>query len=68
MCEMFRDCSGLTSLDVSGFDTAQVMSMNYMFSGCRCLTDLDISNWDMSKVTSKSGMFSNCPAGATNPI
>ena len=59
---MFYSCSGLTSLNLSNFDTSKVTSMGNMFSDCRALTSLDVSNFDTSKVTSMSGMFSICLA------
>lgn len=60
MYSMFRDCSSLTSLDVSKFNTPNVTDMEYMFSGCSNLTSLDVSKFDTSKVTSMRWMFNNC--------
>ena len=57
---MFRDCSRLTSLDLSNLDTSQVINMSYMFSGCTSLTSLDISNFDTRYVTNMTYMFFNC--------
>ena len=57
---MFSGCSGLTSLDVSGFDTASVTNMSAMFSGCSGLTSLDVSGFDTASVTNMSSMFSGC--------
>ena len=37
---LFYDCSGLTSLDLSGLDTRNVTEMGEMFSGCSVLTVL----------------------------
>ena len=42
---MFSDCSSLTSLDLSGFDTSKVTDMNHMFTNCFKLTSLDVSNF-----------------------
>ena len=60
--QMFEGCTGLKSLDVSGFDTSNVTSMMKMFNGCNALTSLDLSGWDTSKVTDIRGMFQNCNA------
>ena len=60
MAYMFSGCSGLTSLDVTGFDTSAVTSMAEMFSGCRGLTSLDLSRFNTSAVTSLYWMFNNC--------
>ena len=38
MGSMFRDCSSLTSLDLSNFNTSNVTNMEYMFSECYKLT------------------------------
>ena len=37
---MFYNCSSLTSLNLSGFDTSNVTSMSYMFYDCYKLTSL----------------------------
>ena len=60
MVFMFRNCSDLISLDLSGFDTSNVFAMAYMFDGCENLTALDLSNFDTSKVDNMSCMFLNC--------
>ena len=58
---MFNDCSGLTSLDVSSFNTASVTSMGTMFYGCRNLTTIYAgSGWSTNAVTSSTDMFKNC--------
>ena len=57
---MFSSCSGLTSLDLSGWDISKVTNMDSMFNGCSNLTHLDLSKWDTSKVTNMSGMFESC--------
>jgi len=57
---MFSRCSGLTSLDLSNFDTSNVTDMRSMFSRCSGLTSLDLSNFDTSKVTNMFDMFSGC--------
>ena len=57
---MFKYCSSLTSLDVSKFDTQNVINMGSMFTGCSSLTSLDVSNFDTQKVTDMSQMFFEC--------
>ncbi|MGY0180014.1 BspA family leucine-rich repeat surface protein, partial [Lactococcus garvieae] len=49
--------SGLTSLDVSGFDTSKVTAMSSMFKGMSGLTSLDVSSFDTSQVTAMISMF-----------
>ena len=60
MIFMFNNCSALTSLDLSGFDTSNVTGMNYMFKNCGSLTSLDLSGFDTSNVTSMIDMFNYC--------
>ena len=63
---MFCECSNLTSLNLSEFDTSNVMYMICMFSDCSSLTKLDLKSFDTSNVTMMSdeysvrGMFSGC--------
>ena len=57
---MFANCTNLTSLDVSNFNTSNVTSMGSMFYGCNNLTSLDVSNFNTSKVANMSVMFSEC--------
>ena len=56
----FKECSGLTSLDVSSFDTSNVTSMLHMFYFCRSLTSLNLSRFNTSNVTSMFQMFYFC--------
>ena len=60
MESMFRGCSGLTSLDVSSFNTSNVTKMYYMFYDCSGLESLTLSNFDTSNVTNMYGMFVGC--------
>ena len=57
---MFSDCSSLTSLDLSDFDTSKVTNMRDMFSGCLSLTSLVLSNFNTSHVTDMDNMFAGC--------
>ena len=57
---MFEDCSGLTSLDLSNFNTQNVFYTGSMFSGCSGLTSLDVSNFNTQKVMIMYTMFYNC--------
>ena len=60
MYGMFRECSGLTSLDVSGFKTDNVTNMGFMFDYCSGLTSLDVSGFNTANVTDMWGMFRFC--------
>jgi surface protein len=60
MKNMFYECSSLTSLDLSSFDTKSVTTMQNMFSGCGALPTLDITHFNTANVTNMNGMFNNC--------
>lgn len=60
MINMFEGMSGLTSLNLTDFDSTGVINMGRMFFGCSGLTSLDLKNLNTSKVTNMQGMFYNC--------
>ena len=61
MSEMFAAAIGLNTIDVSGFDTSNVVSMNGLFNGDWRLTSIvGLESLDTSKVTNMSNMFGNC--------
>ena len=62
---MFYDCSALTSLDLTNFNTAKVKYMSNMFKGCSALTSLDLTNFNTAKVESMENMFNGCSALTT---
>ena len=57
---MFYGCRRLSTLDLSNFDTRNVINMRNMFYDCESLTTLDLSNFDTKNVTDMSGMFRWC--------
>ena len=57
---MFYNCSSLTNLDLSNFNTQNVKNMNTMFYNCSSLTNLDLSNFNTQNVKNMSYMFFNC--------
>ena len=58
MSNMFGECSNLTSIDLSGFDSSNVTNMNNVFTVCSNLTSINLSNFNTSKVTTMANMFS----------
>lgn len=60
MSEMFLNCSSLTKLDLSNFDTDMVENMHSMFEGCTSLISLDLTFLNTSTVTSMVDMFWKC--------
>ena len=60
MSEMFKNCSGLTSIDLSNFITINVNNMYAMFSRCSSLKSLNLSSFKTSNVTNMSFLFNYC--------
>ncbi len=60
---MFKGCSSLLSLDLSGFNTASVTDMGNMFDGCSNLRTIWVGeNWTTSAVAMGESMFYGCSA------
>ena len=57
---MFYNCNSLKSLNLSNFDTSNVVDMRSMFYNCNSLNSLDISSFDTSQVKNMNNMFYNC--------
>ena len=56
----FSNFSALTSMDLSDFDTKNVVSMNGLFASCVSLTELSLNSFDTSNVTDMNSMFGGC--------
>ena len=61
----FRDCSAMTSIDVSNWDVSGITNVGNQFNGCTSLTTLDVSNWDVGAMMSLNGQFMNCSSLTT---
>ena len=61
MSAMFQFSKNLTSIDLSGFNTAKVTDMTRLFYGCENLESIFVGdNWSTASVTKSSGMFDDC--------
>nr|DAH21689.1 MAG TPA: protein of unknown function DUF285 [Caudoviricetes sp.] len=61
MTGMFENCSALTNLYVSNWNTSKVTSIWGMFNNCSALIYVgNLSNWDTSQVTDMRIVFQNC--------
>ena len=58
--EMFNNYNFLIHLDLSAFDTSNVIDMSYMFERCDKLQDIKFINFNTENVTSMCGMFMYC--------
>ena len=57
---MFYNCSSLSSIDLSAFNTSNVNNMSWMFSCCSNLKYLNLSSFNTSNVENMSSMFNGC--------
>lgn len=58
---IFYDDQELKTLDLSGWDTKNVVDMEIMFDTCSKLTNIYVGqNWNTDKVTSSANMFFDC--------
>jgi len=57
---MFNDCISLKNLNLSNFNTQNVIDMSKMFNNCKSLTNLNLSNFNTQNVTNMNCMFYGC--------
>ena len=58
---MFKDCPGVTSIDLSSFDISQITMMTGMFYNCQFLKSIDFgTSYTNSIVIKMESMFENC--------
>ena len=60
MIGMFQECSSLTDVDLSSFNTENTINMNSVFKKCKSLNKIDISNFVSTNVTDMDSMFYEC--------
>ena len=54
---MFYGCSSLTNINLSNFNTNNVIDMSGLFGGCSSLKNINLSNFNTNKVTDMRAMF-----------
>lgn len=57
---MFKDCTSLTELDLSGSNSENVKDMSEMFNGCSALSKLVLTDFKTGQVSTMESMFLNC--------
>ena len=63
---MFYNCSSLTNVDISNFDSSNLEDTNSMFSGCNSLTSIKFGDsFKASHVKDMEFMFNQCSSLAT---
>ena len=65
---VFHECSSLTQLDLSNWDTGNIQYMIGTFDGCTNLRELNCSTWNTSKVYNMQLAFYNCNSLETIPV
>ena len=60
MFRLFTDCYALEKLNISNWDTSNVISMGSIFENCKKLIKIDISKWNTLNVTNIGYMFYGC--------
>lgn len=60
LTNFFANYTNLVTVDLSGLDTSNVVSINSMFYLCSSLEEVDLSGLDLSKVTEASLVFESC--------
>ena len=58
--KMFCGCKSLENIDLSRFDTRNIVNMCCMFTDCKNLKQLDISGFNTGNVREMTHMFSRC--------
>ena len=56
---IIANCSSLNSINVTNFNTKNVVYMHYMFAKCSSLNSIDVTKFDTQNVT-MNNMFDGC--------
>jgi len=59
-CFMFIGCDSLINIDLSNFNTQNVINMSCMLSECKSLININLSNFNTQNVIDMSEMFCKC--------
>ena len=57
---MFAECTSLTFINLSNFNTSKVIRSDYLFYNCAKLISIDLSSFDSSNIISMIKMFLGC--------
>ena len=68
MSNMFNNCSSLTSLDLSSFDTSKVTNTQHMFWNCTLLEKIIINRQDVFKMTNTNSLGNSSIARGTGYV
>ena len=57
---MFKNLNNIINVDLSKFDSSNVLTMYHMFFGCGSLISINLNNFETRKATNMNGMFDLC--------
>ena len=57
---LFKSCKKITNIDLSSFDSKDVINMEFMFSGCYNVTNINLSNFNTENVINMGDLFNHC--------
>ena len=57
---LFSECSSFTNINLSYFNTENIINMSKMFNNCTSLNNINLSNINTKNVTNMSYMFYEC--------
>jgi surface protein len=60
MSGLFYNCSSLTTIDLTNFQTNNVITMKKMFAECSSLRNINLKNFETHNLKDMSYMFKNC--------
>ena len=60
MNNMFEFCSSLKSIDLSSFNTSNVIDISCMFADCSSLEFINLSSFNTINTTNMEGIFDGC--------
>ena len=57
---MFNNCDNIIKLDLSLFNSSEIMNMHYMFGKCHFLKEVNLASFKTDKVINMSYLFNKC--------
>ena len=60
MFNLFKNCKDLTEVDLTKFNSKEIVNMNSSFLNCEKLFNLDFTNFNSTNVESMDNTFENC--------
>ena len=65
MSYILSNCEALENIELSNFNTENVIDMSYMFYRCHSLKNINLSNFNTENVENMSFMFIGCSSLTT---